>query len=244
LDRYSITECLSFSGFTQGKQRVLSVNPFTAARCRQMVASFVSGKFRTNSHLLSIDNHECLVIDPGGASEEIMTFVKEKNLTIRGILLTHGHFDHIETVSELMSECDSSVFLHIGDCRLLKHANLYQNLFGGEKEIVIPNVLFVEYTDSILTIGDFNIRWIHTPGHTKGSSCFIVNNVLFTGDTLLKGKIGRTDLPGNNPDDLKKSLSIFLSLEPSFLVFPGHGASTVLKDELYNVRAHLNESKN
>jgi hydroxyacylglutathione hydrolase len=126
--------------------------------------------------------------------------------------------------------------LHSKDEKLLKSSNLYVKVFEGKDYIKIPKVdFFYDQIENKINIVDFSIQVLFTPGHTYGSVCLLIQNYLFTGDTLLKGKIGRTDLPGGNEDVLKKSLKTISKLPKHISIYAGHGASSTIKKELnYN----------
>ena len=136
----------------------------------------------------------------------------------------------------LKEEYGAPFYLHFEDQRLLNHANLYLKLSHGSKFIQIPKVDY--YFDQIKTpiqINDFSIQVLFTPGHTKGSVCLKIEDYLFTGDTILKGEIGRIDLPGGDKSFLGNSLKIISKLPENTILYPGHGESTSLSNELrYN----------
>ena len=203
------------------------------------IEKIISGKWKENCYIL-YDNirKDALVIDPGSDADLIISFIKQSELNVIAILNTHGHYDHVGAVHNLKEEFNVPFFLHSNDQRLLNHANLYLKLFHGSTLIQIPKVDY--YFDQIIMpvqIKDFSIQILFTPGHTKGSVCLKIEDYLFTGDTILKGEIGRIDLPGGNEFLLKKSLNMISKLPENTLIYPGHGESSILIVELqHNMR--------
>lgn len=200
------------------------------------IKKIITGKWKENCYIIYDINRYSFVIDPGSNSDRIINFIKSKNLKVLAILNTHGHYDHIGAVKELKDEFSIPFFLCFKDQRLLDHANLYLMLFHGAEFIQIPKVDY--YFDKIrlpVKLADFSIQVLFTPGHTEGSVCFQIEDFIFTGDTLLKGKIGRIDLPGGDEHTMKKSLKRISKLPTRIISYPGHGESTTLSNELkYN----------
>ena len=157
-------------------------------------------------------------------------------MEVHAILNTHAHYDHIGAVEYLKSKYSIPFYLHSNDEKLLKSANLYIKIFDGTELIKIPEVDY--YYDMIknrIIISDFSIDVLFTPGHTIGSVCLIIEKCIFTGDTLLDGKIGRTDLPGGDEKSLKNSLKLISKLPKNFTIYSGHGRSTSIEKQLkYN----------
>ena len=195
------------------------------------IKCFINGSWKENCYILCYSSN-AIIFDPGDCYHLIVDFLCSKNLTPVAILNTHAHFDHITSVYELQEKYNIPFYLHSNDKKLLKTANLYMKLFGGSNIIKIPKV--DHYLDEVsnLVFNGINIDILFTPGHTDGSICFSYNNILFTGDTLLKGKIGRVDLPGGNLDKLISSLTKISLLPKNTLIYPGHGEITLLKNEL------------
>jgi hydroxyacylglutathione hydrolase len=197
------------------------------------IKCITSGKWRENCYLL-FQNKDLIIVDPGECFESILNFINENSLNPLAIINTHAHFDHIASVSNLQIYFNIPFYLHSYDEKLLKSANFYMKFFGGISTINIPNVNF--YLDNIseLSIKNFLIKIIHTPGHTNGSVILNIENKLFTGDTLLKGKVGRIDLPGANKVKLTESLKIIINFPNNTLIYPGHGDISSINDELNN----------
>jgi len=190
-----------------------------------------NGTWKENCYILCYLSN-AIIIDPGECYDEIIEFLSSKKLSPLAILNTHAHFDHIASVYEVQQKYCIPFYLHSNDEKLLKSANAYMKLFGGTNFIKIPKVDY--YLDDItdLKFCEINLKVLFTPGHTNGSLCFLFNNILFTGDTLLKGKIGRVDLPGGNLTKLIQSLKQISKVKKNTYIYPGHGDPTVLKNEL------------
>jgi hydroxyacylglutathione hydrolase len=200
-----------------------------------IIKKIITGKWKENCFIIYNSAKDALVIDPGGKINEIVHFIEDNDLKILAILNTHAHYDHIGAVYELKETFSIPFYLHSKDQKLLKSANLYRMIFEGDKVIKIPKIDF--YFDLINTpihLGGFSIDILFTPGHTEGGVCIIIEDSVFTGDTLFAGKIGRTDLPGGNHQTLMKSLKVFSQLPHEFNIFPGHGKITTIADELTN----------
>ncbi|OED35177.1 hypothetical protein AB834_05015 [PVC group bacterium (ex Bugula neritina AB1)] len=176
-----------------------------------------------NNYIYIIGNsesREVMIVDPAWEPEHLKTILKNENLSIKGLLITHGHPDHCNGVSGILDSYDVPVYVSKAE------ASFYKPI--GEN---IKNVL----PGDILSLGNINIECIHTPGHTPGSQCFKVGENLISGDTLFLDGCGRCDLPGGNVEDLYKSLyNIILKLPFSTTLYPGHNYHHLKKDTLEN----------
>ena len=170
-----------------------------------------TGKWKENCYVINNRNKDALIIDPGADKKSIVNYIEYNNLKISAILNTHAHYDHIGAVQCLKDKFHAPFFLHSEDEKLLRASNLYVKMFDGSGLIEIPGVdYFYEQSDVNDIIENFSIKVIFTPGHTQGSVCLLIDSLLFTGDTLLNGKIGRTDLPGGDRNAIKESLKILM----------------------------------
>ncbi|MDD4796614.1 MAG: MBL fold metallo-hydrolase [Eubacteriales bacterium] len=170
------------------------------------------------------------VIDPDGCAADVQALLKKQHLSLKMILLTHGHFDHIGSVDELRAAQDVPVYIHPLDAALLTAAdgNL-SSLLGAPLVIGAADALL--HDGDTLLLGDTPIQVLHTPGHTPGSCCFFCGGALYSGDLLFCGGVGRTDLPGGDAAQLQESLARVLELPPDTPVYPGHGPSTTIGNE-------------
>lgn len=182
---------------------------------------------------IAVCGSSCAVIDPGEGAERIYKRCTAKGLKIEQILLTHAHFDHIMAVNELCALCGADVVIHKGDYPALYNAQLNLSVFGTGREYIINsdiNVMSVADGDKI-SVGNEEFSVMSTPGHTPGSCLYICGNIIFSGDTLFAGTIGRTDFPGGNVVELKRSLKKICALSGDFTLYSGHSGETSLDRE-------------
>ena len=178
------------------------------------------GMYQTNTYIIHEENSKgCCVIDPGYEADTILRKCDALGLNVEAILLTHGHFDHVGAVRDLAADTGCRVFACADDEQL-------PPMFTGGKLYVIDR--YEEGT--ILNIAGLYIRVLHTPGHTPGSVCLLVDDVIFSGDTLFAGSCGRTDI-GGSWTEIQASLKRLSLLEGDFTVYPGHGESATLAAE-------------
>ncbi len=190
------------------------------------------GLLETNCYLL-IDKltRKAAVIDPADQYEMIVNALKKHNAELESILLTHGHYDHIGAVPDLIKAFSVPVYIHQADSLMLQEPEKNFSRFVGADFSFKGKLHFLKQ-DQQLQIGGSMLRVIHTPGHTPGSVCFLADTFLVSGDTLFFMGIGRTDLPGGSERDILQSISEkILSLQDDLPVFPGHGPSTTISRE-------------
>ena len=184
-----------------------------------------------NSYIIHNES-EAIIIDPGSDYSIILDYLK--GLRLKGILCTHGHYDHIVNVSRLQKTYNVPFYIHMADTKLVKHANLYIKLFNGKSIIDIPIIDCLLQNNDNIDFGFVNIEVLHTPGHTEGSVCFLLSDRLFTGDLLINNGIGRTDLPGGDLEKMKTSIRKLKSRFQDVKIFPGHFNNTTLSHEINN----------
>ena len=183
-----------------------------------MITKLTLGLYQTNTYILSNDS-EALVIDPGYEADAILDALQGKQL--KAIVLTHGHFDHVGAVKELVAETGCDVYIHPAESAMppmMTAGQLYYTHTYGEGDTISP-------------IDGVELSVLHTPGHTPGSVCLLWKDQMFSGDTLFEGSCGRVDLPGGDPRVMMESLRRLASLQADYHVHPGHGGSTTLSAE-------------
>ena len=199
------------------------------------IKTIVTGPFQENSYLL-IDklSKKCVLIDPGDEAQKIINFINEKNIIPIAIINTHAHLDHIGAISEIKAEYSIPFYLHIEEKPILDSYLVSCRMFGM-KPAESPSVDEWLNASGELLIGPFKFLIIETPGHTPGGCSFLIDDIIFVGDTLFQGSIGRTDLPGGDRKILDKSLiKLINKLNPKTTVYSGHGPSTSIGFEKIN----------
>lgn len=184
-----------------------------------------------NIYILSADE-KAFIIDPGLGVSEVTSYLEQENLQPQFIILTHGHGDHIYGVRELREKYQIPVYCYEKEKNLIEDAQLNLSTSLGRTEVIKCDHYFSE-TDNLTFAGE-KIKIIPTPGHTVGSICILVGNDLFTGDTLFRMSIGRTDLPTSNDQDMRLSLKRLKELPGDIKVYPGHGENSTIQFEKDN----------
>lgn len=193
----------------------------------------VTSYFGTNCYMLENES-AAVVIDPGEITPELMLFAKENNeKRQKAILLTHCHFDHIAGINELKKVFNADVFISAADAEGLNNPNINVSRYLTGNSFLLTADKQLNDGD-VLTFGNDSITVLMTPGHTKGSACFIMGDVIFSGDTLFKMNIGRYDLPTANAKELLMSLKRIKNLSGDYTVYSGHGDVTTLEFERQN----------
>ncbi len=184
------------------------------------------------------ESKDGIIIDPGDYGNRVIEFIKEKQLNIKGIFLTHGHYDHILAVKEVKEFTKAKIYAHKEEMFVLENPDINLSGVRGDKGVssvqITPSVLLED--KEVIEFKGFKIKTIFTPGHTKGCACYLdeKNKILFTGDTLFKGNVGRSDLPTSNEGDLKRSIIKLFKLDDNIKVYPGHMFSTTIGYEKQN----------
>lgn len=197
------------------------------------IEHYTTGPIFVNTYLVyDEESKKGFVVDPGGYSGKLANSVREKGLSIDYIILTHGHADHIGGVAEHLKEfsnCKIVSYIDEDDILLDAKHNESTGILG--RPVTIDSDIKVNDMDT-MSVGNMNLTFIHTPGHTPGGMCIYVDNVLFSGDTLFRFSIGRTDFYGGSFKDISNSIKTRLyTLPDDTLVLPGHESSTTIGDE-------------
>lgn len=197
------------------------------------VNTLVLGMVQTNCYIVSNEaTKEALVIDPADHADRIEQYLKANDLVCKGILLTHGHFDHIMAAADLAASTKAEIYAQEEEASLLKDPTMNASHRFGKECSLTPDVLLKD--QSLLEMAGFLIKVIHTPGHTSGGACyyFTEHDVMFSGDTLFLEDIGRYDLPTGDGKVLVNSIQHKLMLlEDQVIVYPGHGDPTTIGHE-------------
>jgi hydroxyacylglutathione hydrolase len=169
---------------------------------------------------------EAVVIDPGGDADTILLSLADAKLKVKYIINTHGHFDHVSANGKMKDATGADILIHPLDAPMLEKLSSNAAFFGVSVENSPPCDQTLEEGDTV-SFGDVTLKVIHTPGHTPGGISLYTNGVVFVGDTLFAGSIGRTDFPGGNFNTLISSIKTKLfNMKDDIRVFSGHGPET------------------
>ena len=193
-------------------------------------------EFSANTYVIGEKGGPCIVIDLGSTQTRVISYIKENHTSCLGILLTHGHFDHIRGLNNFVKEFNCTVFIDFNDKDFLIDSKLNGSKYSEENQVIVKttNIYELDDEDEIKFGNGYLFKVIETPFHTNGSVCYLCEkeNALFSGDTLFKGSIGRTDLPTGSERLVNSSLKKLLNLNPKLVVYPGHGETTTLEKEI------------
>lgn len=195
----------------------------------------VVGMVETNCYVLSnVKTKKAVIVDPGDQANVICRYLREEGLELEGILLTHGHFDHIIGVSGVLENYHVPVYAYEAEKDMLEDMRLNCSVQIGTPATVMGATF--KKADETFEAAGFPVKLLATPGHTKGSCClyFEKNECLFSGDTLFLESVGRTDLPTGNSRAIIESVNSLMNLPGETYVFPGHGPATTVKYEKAN----------
>lgn len=191
-----------------------------------IIKRFIKDPLQNNNYVIIDEaSSEAVLIDCSEPTDDIVDYIREQGVTLKYILLTHAHFDHILGVNYYRWKFGVPVFLHKDDFPLL--GQLSQYVAGAED--VLVDKLFDD--DAEFELGNKKIKVIHTAGHTEGGVCYLIDNILFSGDTLFYGTYGRVDLPFGDEKKMVESLKRLFTLSDDIVVYPGHGESTTVGNE-------------
>ncbi len=192
------------------------------------------GAMGTNCYIIATENKNAVAVDIGDDFPKFKKFIEDRGLNLKKILLTHSHFDHVLGTEEARKTYDAEVFVHELDSWKL---NDEEGCFCGFKYGMHfnPVTKFTEIKDSeTITQDELTFKVLHTPGHSAGSVCYICDDVIFSGDTLFCGSMGRTDFEDGSSEEILKSLKKLANLKGDYKVYPGHFQSTTLEAERKN----------
>ena len=203
-----------------------------------IVKRFILGMASTNSYVVTDSStKECVIIDIAAYSSVMENYIKDNGYTLKGILLTHGHFDHIMGLDDMLKNHDVPVYIYEDEMDMLKDPSVNASTVFGLNYAFGGKVNGLR-DGEVLSIAGMEFKVIHTPGHTKGGCCFYIENekALFSGDTLFLRSVGRSDLPTGSGGELIRSLKDKLFMLPDDTkVYPGHmDTTTIGYEKKYN----------
>lgn len=196
------------------------------------------GLLEVNCYILGDEEtKEAVVIDPGGDENEILEALKYHGLQLKTIIDTHGHFDHVDANQPLKEATGASIAIHEADAAMLAKPSAEAMFFTGNRlRLSTADILLKE--GDILSFGNYRLKVLHTPGHTPGGISLVMegNTLVYVGDLLFQGSIGRTDFPGGSFEDLINAVKTkIFTLGDNYTVYPGHGpVTTVGQERKYN----------
>ncbi len=196
------------------------------------IETIINGMYMENCYLVWCDEtKKGIFIDPGDEAERLIGIAESKGVEVEAIYNTHGHFDHTGAVLQIQSKLKIPFVIHSEDKELAGAGPLQAQLFGLVS-FKAPKVDKTVEDGDVFKVGNHEARVIHTPGHSKGGACFLFEGVIFVGDTLFAGSIGRSDLPGGSHKILIKSINErLMTLDDSIRVLTGHGEETNIGTE-------------
>ncbi len=197
------------------------------------IYTYILGELQANCYLLTKDEY-CILIDPADDANFLLEEIQKRNIKLAGMLATHGHFDHVSAVGEIQLSFSVPLYFSQKDMFLIKRLGVTAKYFLGYEPYIISPSLIENITGGSFEISNFKFKIIPTPGHTPGGLSFYFpeEQVVFTGDTLFKESVGRTDLSYSNRKDLEKSLKALYELPETTIIYPGHGEETSVLNEI------------
>ncbi|WP_372519626.1 MBL fold metallo-hydrolase [Candidatus Ruminimicrobiellum ovillum] len=200
----------------------------------------VSGEFQVNCYIVYDEtSKKAIIIDPGQDGKKVIDKIEKLNLKPEILINTHGHFDHTLSNDIIRQKYNIPLAIHKDDTEMLSDANKnFSTIIGSPTIIKKADIFFDKEETKETSFCKYYV--IHTPGHSKGSVCILIDNILFAGDTIFKNSIGRTDLYGGDYDEIIQSLQKIKKFPPDTIICPGHGPFTTLKQELKN-NPYLNQ---
>lgn len=201
-----------------------------------IIKQFIAGLIENNMYLVMDEkSHDAVLIDTPQDIPELKKVVDELGANVKYILITHGHFDHIMGLNSLKKTLNAPAVICKDDLVISDNVNEFTRLFGVP-DIVPPTYEKFVKDGDVLDVGDMQIKVIQTPGHTEGGVCYLIDENLFSGDTLFKQSVGRTDLFGGNLEKIRHSVKeVLFKLDENIKVFPGHGPiTTIAYEKKYN----------
>ena len=221
------------------KDTIQSIFGRSSIMSKMKINHYVVGMVQTNCYIVSNDEtKECFIIDPGASGKQLAEKIRQDGLTPVAVLLTHGHFDHVGAAKTLAKEFDIKIYAHEKEESTLKYPDKNVSWMVGVEESYTADVYLKD--EENISFAGFDIKVLHTPGHTEGGCCYYIaeEDVVFTGDALFAGSVGRTDFPGGSMSQIVRSVREKLlslneagNLESDIMVYPGHNDPTTIETE-------------
>ena len=198
------------------------------------ILNVCEGSWASNCYALISGGH-ALVIDPSASAKSILEAIERENATLDGILLTHGHFDHILSLDLLRDKTGAPAYIHREDAIMLTDGkkNGFYELFNRERIYRAAEIMMND--GDRISLGDEMLTVYHTPGHTHGSVCFLSDGIIFSGDTIFAETYGRCDLWNGDIEKMRTSLHKLSMLNPALTLYPGHGRACSLGEAIENL---------
>lgn len=204
------------------------------------ITKYSSKNMDVNSYIL-VNNNSAYIIDPGFNGKKLIEHLNTRNIRLEGVILTHGHYDHICDLPMLLNSCQPKIYIHRDELDFLYNPNLNLSSMFRIDFILDKNINVITLEDKeIIPFGEIEFKVIHLPGHTRGSMGVLYNQHFFSGDTLFFDSIGRTDLPTGSMTQIYSSLKkIKTTLSRNTIVYPGHGKGGRIQ-EVMQVNPYMN----
>ncbi len=196
-----------------------------------IIKKLVVGPLQENCYIAGDEKtNKAIVIDPGDEPDRILELIRDNNLEVTAVILTHAHFDHIGAAGDIKKATGAKILIHNADKELYTGARDQAAFWGYDLDDLPEPDGFIKEGDEI-NIGELIFTVLHTPGHSPGGVCLYGEGALFTGDTIFQGSVGRTDFHGGDMAQLKESFKRLLRLPENTVILSGHGPETTVGRE-------------
>jgi glyoxylase-like metal-dependent hydrolase (beta-lactamase superfamily II) len=207
-----------------------------------IVERLKGGPWGQNAFLVA-NGSQAMVIDPGGSADSVLAVLAERKLQLVAILNTHGHFDHIGAVQPLIDATGARFHISAREVPIMKSSNMLRFIFKSKDKVIVPTEFIdLDCLPEHIEVAGLTVTCIRTPGHTPGGHCFLIDDHLFSGDTVLRAIPGSSSLPGGDAAALARSIERLAQLPPQTLLHPGHGRDTSLGEALEALRTATSAS--